>query len=244
MNKTVLVIGASGGMGKQLSLDLIKDGYSVIGTYNETLIDVPNIQTFHLNLLSENSLNAFIEKIKDESLYGFVNCAGFIEYEGKNVKQDIEVWNKTIKINLTSNYVLAKYLQNSIQENGKFIMISSTDAMYGSSITASYSVSKAGINSLTKSLSLLFKSKTISVNSIAPGWVKTPMIEDTDENFIKAIEKINPTKRIGTPKDISNVVRFLLKEESNYINGQVITIDGGYTNQDPTLLIEEKSLTI
>jgi len=244
MNKTVLVIGASGGMGRQITLDLVKEGYSVIGTYDETPIDIPNIQTFHLNLLSDESIKDFIEKIKGISLYGFVNCAGIIEYEGTGVEQDIEVWNKTIKINLTSNYVLAKYFRNSIQENGRFIMISSTDAMYGGSVTASYSVSKAGINSLTKSLSLLFKSKKISVNAIAPGWVKTPMIEDTEEDFIKAIEKINPMKRIGTPEDISNVVRFLLKEESNYINGQVITVDGGYTNQDPTLLIEEKSITI
>jgi len=243
MNKTVLVIGASGGIGKQVAKDLLSEGYLVIGTYDKTPIDIPNIQTFNLDLLSDESTKAFIEKIKDIPLYGFINCAGIVLYEEGNINHDIEVWNKTIKVNLTSNFILAKYLYNSIQENGRFIMISSTDAMYGGSVTASYSVSKAGINSLTKSLSLLFKSKKISINSIAPGWVRTPMIEDSGEDFIKQIEVINPMSRIAQPSDISNVVKFLLKEDSGYINGQVITVDGGYTNQDPTLLIEEKLIT-
>lgn len=243
MNKTVLVVGATGGIGKQVVFDLQEEGYFVIGTYDKTPIDIPNIQTFNLDLLSDESIKSFVENIKETPLYGFVNCAGMIDYEEGDIEHDIEVWNKTLKINLTSNFVLAKYLQNSIQENGKFIMISSTDAVYGGSVTASYSASKAGINSLTKSLSLLFKSKKISVNTIAPGWVNTPMIEDTGIDFIKKIEEINPMKRIAQPSDISNLVKFLLKEDSNYINGQVITVDGGYTNQDPTLLIEEKLIT-
>jgi len=131
-------------------------------------------------------------------------------------------------------------LQDRIEVGGRFVMISSTDALYGGAITASYAASKAGINSLTKSLSLLFKDKRVSVNAIAPGWVSTRMIKDSGEEFIKAVAEINPLRRIAEPKDISNVVRFLLEKETEYINGQILTVDGGYTNQDPTLLIEEK----
>ena len=129
-----------------------------------------------------------------------------------------------------------------IDNRGRFIMISSTDAMYGGPITASYAASKAGVNSLVKSLSLLLKDKTISVNAIAPGWVNTRMIADTGEEFIKQVADINPLKRIAEPRDISNLISFLLKPESEYINGQVLTVDGGYTNQDPTLLIEEETV--
>jgi NAD(P)-dependent dehydrogenase (short-subunit alcohol dehydrogenase family) len=242
MNKTVLIIGASGGIGTQVAKDLLNNGYTVIGTHSKTPLSIQNITSYQLNLLSNSSIKDFIKKIDNTNLYAVINCAGIVEYEGKSIERDIEIWDRTIQINLSSNFVLAKYLQSKIETNGKFIMISSTDAIYGSALTASYAVSKAGINSLTKSLSLLFKDKNISVNAIAPGWVNTRMISDTGEDFIRQVTNINPLKRIAEPKDISNLISFLLKPESSYINGQIITVDGGYTNQDPTLLIEEDAI--
>lgn len=244
MNKTILVVGASGGIGSQVAKDLISEGYSVVGTYFDIPIDNPNVRSIHLDFLSKDSIQNFVKEIKstDTNLYAIVNCAGIVEYEDKNIEEDIKVWDNTIAINLTSNYLLAKYFKDIIEEQGRFIMISSTDAMFGGSITASYSASKAGVNSLAKSLSLLFKDKKISVNAIAPGWVNTRMNEGIGEDFIKKVENLNPQKRIAEPKDISNLVVFLLKPESGYINGQIITVDGGYTNQDPTLLIEEETV--
>ncbi len=244
MNKTVIVIGASGGIGKQVARDLIDDGYSVIGTYTNTHIDNTDIQSFYLDLLSRDSIKSFIEEIRtmDTPIYGIVNCAGIVDYEGESIENDIDIWDKTLAVNLTSNYLLAKYFENSFVDGGRFIMISSTDAVYGGSITASYSASKAGVNSLAKSLCLVFKEKKISVNSVAPGWVNTRMVQDSGEEFLKEVADVNPLKRIADPKDISNLVTFLLKPESEYINGQVITVDGGYTNQDPTLLIEEDTV--
>jgi len=120
-------------------------------------------------------------------------------------------------------------------------MISSTDSYFGGSITAAYAASKAGINSLTKSLSLQFKDKKIRVNSIAPGWVSTPVIEGNSLEFYKKLAEANPLKKIANPEDIANVIKFLLSSDADYLNGQVITVDGGYTNQDPTLVIEEET---
>ena len=244
MNKTILVIGASGGIGSQVVKDLVSQGYSVIGTYSNSPIENPDMQSIHLDFLSKESIQNFVDEVKsmDIHLYGIVNCAGIVEYEDKSIEGDIEVWNKTIAVNLTSNYILARHFKDTIVEKGRFIMISSTDAMYGGSITASYAASKAGINSLAKSLSLLFKDKKISVNAIAPGWVNTRMNDDIGDDFIQQVEDLNPLSRIADPKDISNLISFLLKPEAEYINGQVITIDGGYTNQDPTLLIEEETV--
>ena len=153
--------------------------------------------------------------------------------------EDIKIWNETLAVNLSSNFLFAKLLKDSLSENGRFIMISSTDSYYGGSLTASYSVSKAGVNSLTKSLSLLFRDKKIRVNSIAPGWVSTPMIEGNSKEFYQKLAETNPLGRIAEPNDIANVIKFLLSKDADYINGQVLTVDGGYTNQDPTLLIEE-----
>ncbi len=162
-----------------------------------------------------------------------------MDYECESLEKDIEIWNKTIATNLTSNYLLGKIFFKSLEENGRFIMISSTDAYFGGAITASYAAAKAGINSLTKSFSLLFADKKIRVNSIAPGWVETPMIEVNGGEFIKKVAEINPLKRNAKPQDVANLIKFLLSEESNYINGQVISLEGGYTNQDPTLLLEQ-----
>lgn len=96
-----------------------------------------------------------------------------------------------------------------------------------------------GVNSLTKSLSLLFKDKKILVNSVAPGWVLTKMTEGEGEEFLGKVAEMNPLSRIGKPEDIAKVIKFLLSDDSSYINGQVISVEGGYTNQDPTLLLEE-----
>ncbi len=179
--------------------------------------------------------------LKSEDFYAIINCSGMVEFEDNNIANDLEVWDNTLAVNLSSNFYLAKIFYPIISKNGRFIMISSTDANYGGAITVAYAASKAGVNSLTKSLSLLFKDKMIRVNSIAPGWVKTPMIADNGEKFINEVAGINPLKRNADPIDISRVIKFLLSEQSDYINGQVITVDGGYTNQDPTLLLEEQT---
>lgn len=172
MNKTVIVIGASGGIGKQVARDLIDDGYSVIGTYTNTHIDNTDIQSFYLDLLSRDSIKSFIEEIRtmDTPIYGIVNCAGIVDYEGESIENDIDIWDKTLAVNLTSNYLLAKYFENSFVDGGRFIMISSTDAVYGGSITASYSASKAGVNSLAKSLCLVFKEKK-DICKLSCSWV-------------------------------------------------------------------------
>lgn len=245
MNKTVLVIGASGGIGGQVMKQLLEQDYTVIGTYATNPVNVANaenIKTLQLDLYSVDSIKELFDNLAQTPLYAIVNCAGICEYENNEIENDISIWNKTIAVNLTANFVIAKLAHRLFEDGGKFIMISSTDAMYGGEITASYAASKAGVNSLVKSLSLMLKDKKISVNAVAPGWVDTRMIADTGEDFIKKVGDMNPLQRIAKTQDIANVVSFLLKPETEYVNGQVITVDGGYTNQDPTLLIEEKSV--
>lgn len=130
-----------------------------------------------------------------------------------------------------------------MEDNGRFIMTSSTDAFYGGSVTAAYAASKIGINSLTKSLSLMFKDKKVLVNTVAPGWVFTNMTMGEGKEFLDEVAKMNPLKRNAMPIDIAKVIRFLVSEDAAYINGQVISIEGGYTNQDPTLLLEEEAVS-
>ena len=242
-DKIVLLVGYTGGIGYKTAKVLLNEGYSVIGTYNKQTEKIDpkggNFTKVQVDLNSSESIKKLDEVLKGKSLYAIVNCAGIVKFEGASLEEDIAIWNETLAVNLSSNFYLARLVGKKLVENGRFIMISSTDSYYGGSITASYAVSKAGVNSLTKSLSLLFRNKKIRVNAIAPGWVSTPMIEGNSEEFYKKLAETNPLNRIAEPEDIAKAIKFLLSNDSDYINGQVITLDGGYTNQDPTLLIEE-----
>jgi 3-oxoacyl-[acyl-carrier protein] reductase len=246
--KIVLLIGASGGIGNKVAAQLLEEGYSVIGTFFqhperiENLKEIKNFFDAQVNVQLIDSVKALQQMVvKNRNyLYAVINCSGIVEFEGDSTENDFDIWKRTISTNLSGNYYLAKIFYKSLSRNGRFIMISSTDAAFGGAITASYAASKAGINSLTKSLSLLLKEKKIRVNSIAPGWVVTPMIEVNGDKFLDKAALINPLGRNAKPIDVGNLISFLLSEKSNYINGQVISLDGGYTNQDPTLLLEEE----
>lgn len=247
-NKKVIVIGCSGGIGIKVAETLLKESYFVIGTSHKNLTKATDLQKnsnfkgVNLDISNLASLKEFAQSLKGEEVYAVVNCAGIVRFEGKTNDEDFDIWNETLAVNLSSNFYLSKLLSQNLASNGRFIMISSTDSFYGGSVTASYAASKAGVNSLTKSLSLLFRNKKIRVNAVAPGWVSTPMIEGNSQQFYDKLAETNPLSRIAHPKDIANTIKFLLSNDSDYINGQVITVDGGYTNQDPTLLIEEEEV--
>lgn len=247
--KNILLIGASGGIGNKVAEILVKENFQVIGTYfqhpekTEKLKESDNFINHYVDISDRKSLKILYNFIKEKygELYAIVNCSGVISFECESLENDFGVWEKTMAINLSGNYYLAKSFYNLLSDKGRFMMISSTDAYFGGAITTSYAASKAGVNSLTKSLSLLFQDKKILVNSIAPGWVVTPMIEVNGDEFMDKAAKINPLKRNASPNDVGGLIKFLLSEDAGYINGQVIALEGGYTNQDPTLLLEEKS---
>lgn len=247
--QTILVIGASGGIGNSVAQVLLDAGYSVIGTYFQhperikNLEQQNNFKGYAVDLKSIELVKELQKQVCVDStmLFAVINCSGIVQFEGKSLEKDIEIWHETIAVNLTGNYYLAKIFQPHISENGRFIMVSSTDSYFGGSITASYAASKGGVNSLTKSLSLLLQDKKIRVNAIAPGWVETPMTEVNGDAFLKKVAEINPLKRNAKPSDVAHLVKFLLSAEASFINGQVINLEGGYTNQDPTLLLEEEA---
>lgn len=243
-DKTILLVGYTGGIGYKTAEVLLNNGYTVIGTFNkQSDKQDPNgsFTKVKVDLNDSGSIKELEKTLEGKKLYAIVNCAGIVKFEGTSPEEDIKIWNETQAVNLSSNFYLARLLGKNLAEGGRFVMISSTDSYYGGSITASYAVSKAGINSLTKSLSLMFRDKKVRVNAIAPGWVSTPMIEGNSEDFYKKLAETNPLSRIAEPEDIAKTIKFLLSSDSDYINGQVITVDGGYTNQDPTLLIEEET---
>lgn len=240
----VLVLGASGGIGHGIAKSLC-DTYEVIGTYYQHADSVADLEqhehfsSCYLDVTSISSLNVLAEVVQDREvpLIGIVNATGVIDFETGSTA-DMAVWNQTITTNLTANYQIAQVLLPLVVKTGSFVMLSSTDAQFAAMNTTAYAVSKAGVDSLTKSLALQYGPKQVSVNAVAPGWVETPMMTQTGDELVDYAAQVNPQGRNGTPEDVAYLVQYLLQPETNYLTGQAITLDGGYTNQDVTILRE------
>lgn len=216
--KNVLITGSSRGIGKAISEELSKQGFNCI---------CPSSQ--ELNLNNSKSIENFFKNF-NHSLYGLINNAGInILSEVENIEEDdIE---KMISTNLTAPLKLIKYASKSMKQNkqGKIVNISSIWGIRSKEFRTLYSMTKFGINGITKSLSRELGPYNIQVNSVAPGYVNTEM---TKKNVPLAeqmkIKEIIPLKRFAEPKEIAQVVAFLLSGNSDYVTGQTIIVDGGF----------------
>ena len=141
-------------------------------------------------------------------------------------KEDFE---SVIDVNLVGTFNVTKNVISHMIKNrkGRIINISSVVGVSGNAGQTNYSASKAGIIGFTKSLAKEVGSRNILVNAVAPGFIETNMTDVLKDNIKEEIEKAIPLKRMGTPKDVANVVKFLASEDASYITGQVINIDGG-----------------
>ncbi len=246
--KKILVIGASGGIGRVVAKYFIDLGYVVFGTnfkndFPDFLKNMDNFKANNLDLAKEDSIAELYHDL--DELEAIVNCAGVIEFEAYNdPSENLKIMERTMSVNFHGSYLVFELLRSKIRENGSYIMMSSTDANFGGRANTAYATSKAGVNSLTKSLALQFQDSMIRVNTIAPGWVETAMMEAGGDKLAEYARSINPLLRNGEPQDVADLVEFLISDKSSYINGQVITLDGGYTLQDPTLAFEEEQIAM
>ena len=140
-----------------------------------------------------------------------------------------EEWKKVIDINLTSNFILSKFVIKKMLKKkfGKIINITSVVGHTGNLGQANYSASKGGLLSMSKSLSLEYAKKNITVNCIAPGFIKTAMTEKINEEYKNQLKSKIPLDRFGSPEDIANCAAFLCSDLSNYITGETIHVNGG-----------------
>ena len=160
-----------------------------------------------------------------------VNCAG-IQKRHPSEEFPLSDWNKVIEINLTAVFHMCRLAGNEMLKKGKgkIINVASMLSFFGGYTVPAYAASKGGVAQLTKALSNEWAAKNINVNAIAPGYMATEMNTAiiNDEKRNAAITARIPAKRWGTPEDVKGVVLFLASEASNYINGAIIPVDGGY----------------
>ena len=236
-NKNIIVTGASGGIGNSIIKKLNEAGANILasGTRIEKLEELKknfkNIKILKFDISQSDKIEEFIENATNElggSLDGIVNNAG-ITQDNLAIRMTLDEWQKVININLTSTFLMSKFAIKKMLKNksGKIINITSVVGHTGNLGQANYTASKAGIIALSKSLAIEYAKKNINVNCISPGFIKTAMTDKIDEKFKEVIVSKIPSARLGEPEDIANAVLFLSSEESSYINGETIHVNGG-----------------
>jgi 3-oxoacyl-[acyl-carrier protein] reductase len=243
MSKTILVTGASQGIGRETAILLSKSGFTVHGTYlshaeeANSLSDEFGITMHKVDLGSSEDIFTFIDTVKEINFDGLVNNAGVFGMEDWN-NYDYQSWQRTLQINLTAPLMLACELSKTMPGGSSIVNIASTDGLKAAFNTISYGASKAALIQLTKSLSVNLGARSIRVNAIAPGWIDTSMSGQAPEGIV---EEVVPLARKGQPEEVGSVVRFLLSDDSSYINGETIVVDGGLSGVDYTLKKESES---
>ena len=235
--KTVLITGATGGLGRSIADEFYEKEFNLILTgTNDAKLDAlrskfdRNTKVIKCNLAKASEINDLSDKIKPSSIDILINNAG-ITKDNLFLRMKDQEWDEVLNINLKANYNLCKMVIKEMVKKrwGRIINISSAVAKMGNPGQTNYAASKAAIEGFTRSLALEIASRGITVNAIAPGFIKTEILDSIDSGKLEEMTKNIPIGRIGEPEDISKLVSFLASDESSYITGQVLHVNGGLT---------------
>ena len=241
MDKCALITGATRGIGKQIAITLAKQGYNIALNYRKENEELENtkkeIEKIGVQILAvkgdvanfedcENFVTHVIERFGQIDV--LVNNAG-ITKDMLLMRMKKEDFEQVIDTNLVGTFNVTKNVVPYMMKarSGRIINISSVVGISGNAGQTNYSASKAGIIGFTKSLAKEIASRNILVNAVAPGFIETNMTDVLKDDVKQEIAKNIPLKRMGTTQDVANVVKFLASDDSSYITGQVINVDGG-----------------
>ena len=239
--KVVLVTGGSRGIGKEVAMKFAKEGYNVVTNYVSDKTDKEKLKKeFEENNVKALVLKADVSKTEDvENLvkqaidtFGkidvLVNNAG-ITRDNLLMRMPEEDFDKVIETNLKGTFLVTKAVTKYMMKKrqGSIINLSSVVGVAGNAGQSNYSASKAGIIGFTKSVAKELASRNIRANAVAPGFIETDMTDVLKEDVKEHIYNQIPLKRMGTAKEVAELIYFLGSDNSSYITGQVINIDGG-----------------
>lgn len=239
--KVALVTGAGRGIGKEIALTLAKNGATVIVNYNgskesaeavvnEITANGGNAEALQCNVsdftASEELVKEILAKYKKVDI--LVNNAG-VTKDNLIMRMSEADYDTVLDINLKGAFNMIRHLSRSFikQKGGKIINISSVSGVMGNAGQANYSASKAGLIGLTKSVARELASRGICVNAVAPGFIDTDMTKALSDDAKAGVNGMIPMGKMGSTKDVAELVLFLAGSNSDYITGQVISVDGG-----------------
>lgn len=240
--KNILITGASGGIGIEIAKSLAEKGNKLFLVYHQN--DAPvqmlkqnntkncEIEIFKCDLTNTTSVKNLIGKIiaLNKKIDCVVNCAGVSttkQIQDITSKDYDYTFNNNVKSTVNVISSVSKYMIS--EKYGRIVNISSVWGIVGSSTESLYSASKGAINALTLALAKELGYSGITVNAICPGFINTKMNSQYSKADVDSIIDETPMQRIGEPKDIANIVKFLLDDKASFITGQIIRVDGGWT---------------
>ena len=237
--KTVLITGASRGIGRAILQSFSKD-YFIVGTGTseksvQSILENLNSlnlegNSFILDLGDRTSIKELTSLLDSKEIYPdiLINNAG-ITRDNIMLRMKEDEWDNVIDVHLNGQYLLIKSFIKKMVKNrwGRIINISSTSAVLGNKGQANYAAAKAGIEAMSRSLARELGSRNINVNCVAPGFIETDMTKEISEGNEDFLSSQIPLGRLGKPNEIAEVVSFLASEQANYITGQTIHVNGG-----------------
>jgi 3-oxoacyl-[acyl-carrier protein] reductase len=238
--KVALVTGAAQGIGKAIALLLARNGADVV--VSDINLEKAQETTNEIEGMGRRSvaIKVNVADLKDvERMVGaiveqfgridiLVNNAG-ITRDRLILRMTEEDWDAVLDVNLkgTFNCTKAAIRYMSKQKSGKIVSIASVSGEMGNPGQANYAASKAGVIGFTKTIAREFAGRGINVNAIAPGYIQTPMTDAVPEKAKEELKRMIPMERLGKPEDVAQAVLFLVSENSSYITGQVLNVNGG-----------------
>ena len=245
MEKLIIVTGGAQGIGRAIVRQLLLDQSVVLHVIDKQRTDFITKQLelepvrFHFyeqDIADDRGLAHVLQELAQYKIAGIVNNAGEVYFEDWSELQ-MTTWDRTMAVNARAPLAIVHALRDALVSGAAIVSISSTDRERAAFTTLPYAASKAALSSLTMSLAAILGEKQVRVNAVAPGWVVTEMTKDTMPN---EAAWITPLGRNAEAEEIASVVTFLLSEESRFITGQTITVDGGMSVIDYTIKAEAK----
>jgi len=239
-NKVALITGGARGIGRAIGIVFAKEGADIVvadvnqETAQQTASEIEalgvKVLALEMDVTNFEKVEEGINKILDKmgKVDILVNNAG-ITKDNLLLRMSPADWDAVINVNLKGTFNCIKAVSRPMikQRSGKIISIASIIGLMGNPGQANYAASKAGIIALTKTVAKELASRNINANAVAPGFIQTAMTDKLPEEIKKKMLEAIPLAKLGTPEDVANVCLFLASEESSYITGQTITIDGG-----------------